>query len=73
MNKQHLRLFWGALKGINMLGELEVRSMFTRQHLWKMFNEENIPCNDNAIEHAKDILKEHDILSDYQLLTELLN
>jgi hypothetical protein len=73
MTQQQLKAIYKALKGSNLLGILQANTTYNRQSVWNTFNTPDIQYCQIIVDEGIRLLKEHNILNDYALLTELLN
>jgi hypothetical protein len=68
-----LRVIYKALKGANLLGMVQSDTGYNRQSVWNTFNTPHQHYVPLIVVTGIKLLKDHNILQDAQLLTELLN
>lgn len=68
-----LRVIYKALKGANLLGMVQADTGYNRQSVWNTFNTPHQHYVPLIVVTGIKLLKDHNILQDAQLLTELLN
>jgi hypothetical protein len=68
-----LRVIYKALKGANLLGMVQSDTGYNRQSVWNTFNTPRQHYVPLIVVTGIKLLKDHNILQDAQLLTELLN
>ena len=70
---KQLKVIYKALKGADLLRELQHETGYNRQSIFNTFNSPHIQCVPKITEAGIRLLKANGLLEDMQALTEILN